>query len=132
MRYIDIEIYSLREQRYRIFEGLIDTGASICAISKHIADDLGLEIVGDKKHLWQVRDPLILKSALLNVRYEGEIYKDIETVIVDIPEQFRRDAFSSEECTRPLRANPLSMKVILGYTFFMKLSTQERNKLGIK
>lgn len=131
MRYTSIEIYNFLRRRYQLFEGLIDTGASVCAIAKHIARQLGLQLLKERRHLWQVRDPLVLNTTLMNIRYENREYLEVVAAVIDIPEEFQRDALPSEECTRPLRANPLSAAIILGDSFFNKLTNGEKKKLGI-
>jgi len=89
---------------------------------------LGLHIEKDKLHLWQVCNPLVLERTSLKVRYRENIY-DVKAVIVDIPEEYRRDILVGEECTRPRYRNPLSARVIIGENFINRLPEDERKNL---
>jgi hypothetical protein len=125
-----VEIYSEIEDRYKVFEGLIDTGASICALSKDITEALGIEIGKEKIHLWQVRDPLVLGKTILRIKYEDRVY-DVEAVVVDIPKNFCRYALPEEECSRPEYPNPLASRIILGENFLNLLPEENRREMGI-
>lgn len=130
MIFVRVELYSEIETRYKVFEGLVDTGASICALSKDIAEALGTEIGKERLHLWQVRDPLTLGKTTLKIKYENKTY-DVETVVVDIPKNFCRDALPEEECTRPEHPNPLASRIILGENFLSLLSEEAKREIGI-
>ena len=125
---IDVEIYNYKQERYKVFEAILDTGASICAIAKHITKGLGINVKEDKVHLWQVRDPLALGKANLRLRYKGKIY-NVEAVVLSIPKKFQRDIAKGEECTRPRRPNPLSNRIILGENFISKLPEDKKKDL---
>lgn len=127
---IKVEIYSVIKQEFIPFEGLIDTGATICAIAKHNAELLGVQVKDEMIHLWQVRDPLTLNKSLLKIRYNKNVY-DLEVVVIDIPKEHCRDILKGEECTRPEYRNPLSERIILGENFLKSLSDSEKRKLGL-
>lgn len=38
---IDIEVYNNIKKLYETFEALVDTGATFCAVAKHIAEEMG-------------------------------------------------------------------------------------------
>lgn len=130
MIFVGIELYSEIKARYKLFEGLVDTGASICAISKNVAKALGTKISKVKIHLWQVRDPLVLEKTTLKIKYENKSY-NVEAVVVDIPESFCRDAMPEEKCTRPEYSNPLASRVILGENFINLLPEEVKREIGI-
>lgn len=83
----EVEIYNSVKKKFVLAEALIDTGASVCAIAKHVGQQLGLPTGEEKLHLWQVRDPLVLEETTLKLRYRNRIY-DVNAVAVDIPERF--------------------------------------------
>lgn len=118
---VRVELYSFIDKEFIPIQGLIDTGAGQCVIAKHIAEELGLQRERKEEHRWQVHDPLIVDEvARVLLRYEGKIYKNIETDLVDIPEKYRRNATENEVCTRPYPPHPLSSVMLLGTNFLDK------------
>ena len=90
---IQVALYSPLRKNYIPQEAIIDTGANICAIAEHVAKRFGLSIADETIHLWQVRDPLVLRKTKLNLLH-NEQKKFVEAVVVDIPENLRRTALS--------------------------------------
>jgi len=127
---IQVALYSPLRENYIPHEAIIDTGANICAIAGHIAERFGLDIEDGTVHLWQVRDPLVLRRIKLNILYNGQEYS-VEAVVVDIPENLRRAALPEEECTRPLHAHPLSSRIVLGENFFSQLPESDGRSIGL-
>lgn len=41
---VDVEVYNHIKKRYELLEAIIDTGATFCAVAKHIADETGLPL----------------------------------------------------------------------------------------
>ena len=41
---VDVEVYNRIKKRYELLEAIIDTGATLCAVAKHIADETGLPL----------------------------------------------------------------------------------------
>ena len=127
---IRVELYSPLREDYVPQEAIIDTGANICAIAEHVAERFGLAIVEETTHLWQVRDPLVLRRTKLNLLYNEQGYS-VEAVVVDIPENLRCAVLPEEECTRPLHAHPLSSRIVLGENFFNLLPELDRHSIGL-
>jgi hypothetical protein len=125
-----MEMFSPSRGRYLRLEAIIDTGANICAIAEYIAEKFGLPISGETVHLWQVRDPLVLRRTQLDIRYNNRQYS-IEAVVVDIPENLRRAALPGEKCTRPFSAHPLNSQIVLGLNFINLLSEEDRRGIGL-
>jgi len=97
---IDLEIYNHSKKRYELFEAIVDTGATFCALAKHIANKTGLPLQ-ESIHLWQVNSPLTLVKTILKIRYgKGEHY--VDGVIVNIARNYLRPATPDEKCKRPL------------------------------
>ena len=124
---IDIEIYNYSKKRYELFEAIVDTGATFCAIAKHIADEIGTPF-HESIHLWQVNGPLTLTKTKLKIRYR-ESKHQLESVIVNISQNYLRSATQDEKCKRPLTPHPLSSRIIVGKNFFEKLSQKERKEI---
>lgn len=124
---IDVEIYNYLKKRYELFEAIVDTGATFCALAKHVADEMGLPI-RESIHLWQVKGPLTLAKTELKVKYQGgEHY--LNGVVVDIDRTHLRPATPDEKCKRPLTPHPLSSRIIVGKNFLEKLSEEERKEI---
>jgi hypothetical protein len=124
---IDVKIYNYSKKRYELFEAIVDTGATFCAISKHIADEMGLPLHGPI-HLWQVNGPLTPTKTTLKIRC-GKSEHHVEGVIINIARDYLRPAAPDEECERPLTPHPLSSRVIVGKNFLEKLSEEERKEV---
>lgn len=127
---VSIEMFSPSRDRYLRLEAIIDTGANVCAIAEHIAEKFGLPISDETVHLWQVRDPLVLRQTRLDIRYNDRQYS-AKAVVVDIPEYLRRAALPEEKCTRPLSAHPLSSQIVLGENFINLLPEEDRHSIGL-
>ena len=127
---IQVALYSPLRKNYIPQEAIIDTGANICAIAEHVAKRFGLSIADETTHLWQVRDPLVLRRTKLNLLHNEQKYF-VEAVVVDIPENLRRTALPEEECTRPRHAHPLSSRIVLGENFFKLLPELDRQSIGL-
>ncbi|MCP8320732.1 MAG: hypothetical protein H3Z52_07305 [archaeon] len=123
---IDVEIYNHFKRRYELFEAIVDTGATFCALAKQIAEEIGLPS-HESIHLWQVNSPLTLTKTTLKIRYKKEHYAD--GVIVDIDRNYLRSATPDEKCKRPLAPHPLSNRIIVGKNFLEKLSKEERKEI---
>ena len=121
----DVEVYSPRRDDYVVVEAIIDTGASVCVLAQHVAEELGIAVKTEFSHLWQVRDPLVLHQATVTIHYERRLYQARATV-VDIPEPYRRPIQSGEECTRPSSPHPLTERMIVGESFLNQLPVEER------
>ena len=124
---IDVEIYNHPKKRYELFEAVVDTGATFCALAKHIADEIGLP-VHEPIHLWQVNGPLTLTKTTLRIRY-GKSENHVDGVIVDIARNYLRPATPDEKCKRPLTPHPLTSRIILGKNFLEKLSEDDRKEI---
>ena len=127
---IQVALYSPLRENYIPQEAIIDTGANICAIAEHVTERFGLAIEEETTHLWQVRDPLVLRRTKLNLLHNEQKYS-VEAVVVDIPENLRRAALPEEECTRPLHARPLSSRIVLGENLFNLLPELDRHNIGL-
>jgi len=124
---IDVEVYNNVKRLYELFEAIVDTGATFCAIGKHVSDKMGLTQAG-KLHLWQVDSPLISSRAILRIRYrKGE--HNVEGVVVDISEGYLRSATANEICKRPLAPHPLMSRIILGKSFLDRLTEIQRREI---
>ncbi|MDI6847895.1 MAG: hypothetical protein QMD13_02760 [Candidatus Bathyarchaeia archaeon] len=124
---IDIEIYNHSKKRYELFEAIVDTGATFCAIAKHIADETGIPF-HESTHLWQVNGPLTLTKTKLKIRYR-ETEHQLDGVIVNISQNYLRSATQDEKCKRPLTPHPLSSRIIVGKNFLEKLSQKEKKEI---
>jgi len=124
---IDIEIYNHSKKRYELFEAIVDTGATFCALAKHIANETGLPL-HEPIHLWQVNGPLTLTKTTLKIRY-GKSEHNVDGVIVDIARNYLHPATLNEKCKRPLTPHPLSNRIIVGKNFLEKLSEEERKEI---
>ena len=124
---IDVEIYNHPKKRYELFEAIVDTGATFCALAKHIADETGLPFHGSI-HLWQVNGPLTLTKTKLKIRY-GKSEHHLDGVIVDLSRNYLRTATPEEKCKRPLTPHPLSSRIIVGKNFLEKLSDKEKKEI---
>lgn len=124
----DLEIYSPSQAAYVWVEAIIDTGASVCVVPAHVAKALGLALEPDVSHLWQVRDPLTLHQATLNIRYNNQPY-NVEAAVVDIPPASRRIATPEEHCTRPQTPHPLTQRIIIGESFLRQLPPEDRQAI---
>lgn len=124
---IDIGIYNHSKRRYELFEAIVDTGATFCAIAKHIADKIRIPH-HESIHLWQVNDSLTLTKTTLKIRYEKSEHH-IGGVIVDIPKNYLRPATPDEKCKRPPTPHPLSSRIIVGKNFLEKLREEERKEI---
>jgi predicted aspartyl protease len=40
----DFEVYSPRRDDYVVIEAIIDTGASVCVVAQHVAEELGIVV----------------------------------------------------------------------------------------
>ena len=127
MLLIDIEIYNHSKKRYELFEAIVDTGATFCAIAKHIADEIGLPLQ-DSIHLWQVNSPLTTTKTTLKIRYRKSENR-LDCVIVDVAGGYLRPATPDEKCKRPLTPHPLSSRIIVGKNFLEKLSEEDRKEI---
>jgi len=124
----EVEIYAPAVKDYISIEAIVDTGASLCVIPKHIAEELGIEIYEQPIHLWQVRDPLTLLKAELNLRYQSGLYR-VEATVVEIPREYRRSIKPNEKCKRPSSPHPLTHRMILGENFLSQLSREARAEI---
>ena len=127
---IQVALYSPLRENYIPQEAIIDTGANICAIAEHVAERFGLAIENETAHLWQIRDPLVLRKIRLNLLHNEQRYS-VEAVVVDIPENLRRAALPEEECTRPLHVHPLNSRIVLGENFFNLLPEWDKQNIGL-
>jgi len=124
---LDVEIYNRSKRRYELFEAIVDTGATFCALAKHIAEQIGLPS-HESIHLWQVNSPLTLTKTTLKIRY-GKSEHNVDGVIVDIARNYLRPATLNEKCKRPLTPHPLSSRIIVGKNFLEKLSEEEQKEI---
>lgn len=122
----DVEVYSPRRDDYVVIEAIIDTGASVCVLAQHLAEELGVAVRTETSHLWQVRDPLVLCQATVPVRHHHRLYQ-AQATVVDIPESYRRPIQYGEECTRPSSPHPLTERMIIGESFLNQLPIEERH-----
>ncbi len=121
----EVEIYAPVIKDYIPIEAIVDTGASLCVIPRHIVEELGIKVSEQSIHLWQVRDPLTLFKAVLNLRYQDGLYK-VEATVVEIPREYRRNIKPGEECKRPSSPHPLTHRMILGENFLNQLPKEAR------
>lgn len=124
---IDIEVYNHSKKRYEVFEAIVDTGATFCALAKHVADETGIPL-RESIHLWQVNGPLTLTKTTLKIRYVKSEHH-VDSVIVDIARNYLRPATPDEKCKRPVIPHPLSSRIIVGKNFLEKLSEEERKEI---
>ena len=125
---IDVEIYNHSKRRYELFEAIVDTGATFCALAKHLADEIAVPFLGSM-HLWQVNGPLTLTKIKLTIKYrESELRLD--GVIVELPQDYLRLGTREEKCKRPLTPHPLSNRIIVGKNFLETLSEEERRQIA--
>ena len=124
----DVEVYSPRRECHVYVEAIIDTDASMCVIPWHISEELGIPTETERSHLWQVRDPLVLFRSALQIHYLEKSY-EVQTSVVEIPEEYRRSIQRGEECTRPSSPHPLTQRIIIGENFLNRLSVEERQQI---
>ncbi|MCP8309570.1 MAG: hypothetical protein H3Z53_05680 [archaeon] len=124
---IDVGIYNHSKKRYELFEAIVDTGATFCALAKHIAEEIGLPF-HESVHLWQVNSPLTLTKTALKIKYRKKEHY-VDGVIVGIDRNYLRPATPDEECKRPFAPHPLSSRIIIGKNFLEKLSEKERKEI---
>ena len=123
---IDVEIYNHSMKRYELFEAIVDTGATFCALAKHMADKTGLPLQ-ESIHLWQVNSPLTLTKTTLKIRY-GKSEHHVDGVIVNIARNYLHPATPDEKCKRPPTPHPLSSRIIAGKNYIR--TPKWRVKLG--
>jgi hypothetical protein len=123
----DVDLWNEVKKEYELFEALVDTGSTYCVIEKLIADALGLK-GGGILHLWQMGEPLNVPLTKLRCKYEGKEY-EIDGLIVEIKESYKRPILPEEKGTRPESPHPLTNRVIIGNTLIDKLSEEEYAKL---
>lgn len=122
----DVEVYSPRRDDYVMIEAIIDTGASVCVLAQHVAEELGIAVKAETSHLWQVRDPLILCQATVTICHHHRLYQ-AQATVVDLPEPHRRPIQRGEECTRSSSPHPLTARMIIGESFLNQLPVEERH-----
>lgn len=124
----DVEVYSPTKEGYVFIEAIVDTGASLCVIPEHIAQELGIVLYEEAIHLWQVRDPLVLVGTALRIRYNGALY-EVRATVVEIPGEYQRGIRSEEKCKRPSSPHPLTRRMILGENFLNQLPEKVREQI---
>lgn len=124
---IDVEIYNKIENEFELFEAIVDTGSTYCVIEKGLSDNLGLES-GDVLHLWQMGNALIVPKARMKLRYKGNEY-DVEGLIVEIKQSYKKPITKEEFCTRPESPHPLTNRIIIGKSLLDKLSPNDYREL---
>jgi len=124
---IDVDVWNEIKKEYEIFEALVDTGSTYSVIEKDIAEGLGLQTL-NILHLWQMGDPLNVPLTKIRARYDEEEY-EIDGLIIEIKESYKRSMLPEEECTRPQSPHPLTNRVIVGNSLLDKLSKEKLEEI---
>lgn len=128
MKLLWVELFDNIKKEFKLFQAIIDTGASKTTLAAHIAREFGIPIRGNLLHHWQANCPLVGIEIPLRIKYNQQIY-EIKANCIEIEKKYLRNMEPTEECTRPEYFHPLKYRILLGLDFIDSISEKEKLEL---
>lgn len=128
MKLLWVELFDNIKKEFKLFQGIIDTGASKTTVAAHISKELGIPIKGSLLHHWQANCPVIGTEIPLKIKYKGGIY-EIKANCIEIEGKYLRNIQPTEECSRPEYFHPLKYRILLGLDFIDSISQKDKLEL---